>query len=300
VEPEQLADEVASGAIVVDTRPADQRERDGDLPGAVVVDRNVLEWRLDPSSPHRLDLATGHDLRVIVVCNEGFSSSLAARSLQELGLDRATDLVGGFQAWRAMTRAPHWDDVYRTRDLERVSWFQHDPAMSLRLVESTPGSVVDVGAGTSFLVDRLLESGRTDVTVLDVSDAALELTRRRLGDAADRVTFEIADVVEWSPGRQYDVWHDRATFHFLTDPAHRRRYIDLVAEAVAAGGVLVLATFAEDGPTRCSGLPTARYSAADLAELFSARFTLEHEERETHSTPAGTTQAFTWVTLRHD
>ena len=103
VRPDQLADEIAQGAIVIDTRPADQRERDGDLPGAVVIDRNVLEWRLDPTSPHRLPIATDHDVRFVVVCNEGYSSSLAARSLQELGLRRATDLVGGFQAWRAMT-----------------------------------------------------------------------------------------------------------------------------------------------------------------------------------------------------
>ncbi len=104
VEPEQLADEVANGAIVVDIRPAEQRERDGDLPGAVVVDRNVLEWRLDPTSPHRLPLATDHDLRVVLVCNEGYGSSLAAKSLQDLGLRRATDLVGGFQAWRDAVR----------------------------------------------------------------------------------------------------------------------------------------------------------------------------------------------------
>lgn len=103
VEPEHLAEEVESGAIVIDIRPADQRERDGDLPGAVVVDRNVLEWRLDPTSPHRLPLATDHDLRVVLVCNEGYGSSLAAKSLQDLGLERATDLVGGFQAWRALT-----------------------------------------------------------------------------------------------------------------------------------------------------------------------------------------------------
>ena len=300
VEPEQLADEVADGAIVIDVRPVEQRQRDGDLPGAVVIDRNVLEWRLDPSSPHRLPLATDQDVRFVVVCNEGYSSSLAARSLQELGLERATDLMGGFQAWRAMTRPTYWDDVYRTRNLESVSWFQDHPATSLRLVESTPGSVIDVGAGTSNLVDELLGAGRTDVTLLDVSEAALTLTRRRLGDAADRVTFEVADVVDWNPGRQFDVWHDRATFHFLTDPAHRRRYVDLVADAVATNGILVLGTFAEDGPTRCSGLPTARYSATDLTTLFSPRFALEHEEREAHPTPAGTTQAFTWVTLRHD
>ena len=100
VEPVKLAEEVASGAVVVDIRPVDQRERDGDMPGAVVVDRNVLEWRLDPSSPYRLPIATGRDVRFIIVCNEGYSSSLAARSLQDLGLERATDLVGGFQAWR--------------------------------------------------------------------------------------------------------------------------------------------------------------------------------------------------------
>jgi rhodanese-related sulfurtransferase len=104
VEPEQLADEVANGAVVVDIRPAEQRERDGDLPGAVVVDRNVLEWRLDPTSPHRLPLATDHDVRVVLVCNEGYGSSLAAKSLQDLGLRRATDLVGGFQAWRDAVR----------------------------------------------------------------------------------------------------------------------------------------------------------------------------------------------------
>ena len=103
VEPEQLADEVANGAIVVDIRPAEQRDRDGDLPGAVVVDRNVLEWRLDPTSPHRLPLSTHHDLRVVIVCNEGYGASLAAKTLQDLGIERATDLVGGFQAWRALT-----------------------------------------------------------------------------------------------------------------------------------------------------------------------------------------------------
>jgi len=104
VSSDELAHEVAGGAIVIDIRPADQRERDGDLPGAVVVDRNVLEWRLDPTSPHRLPVATGHDVRFVIVCNEGYGSSLAARSLREIGLDRATDLVGGFQAWRSATR----------------------------------------------------------------------------------------------------------------------------------------------------------------------------------------------------
>ena len=101
VQPEDLAEEIAGGAILIDIRPVEQRQRDGELPGAIVIDRNVLEWRLDPTSPHRLPIATGADVRLIIVCNEGYSSSLAAATLQELGLHRATDLVGGFQAWRA-------------------------------------------------------------------------------------------------------------------------------------------------------------------------------------------------------
>ena len=104
VQPEHLGEEIASGALVIDIRPLEQRQRDGELPGATVIDRNVLEWRLDPTSPHRLPIATGHDVRFVLVCNEGYSSSLAAATLQELGLRRATDLVGGFQAWRACTR----------------------------------------------------------------------------------------------------------------------------------------------------------------------------------------------------
>ena len=104
VQPEHLGEEIAGGALIIDIRPADQRQRDGELPGAILIDRNVLEWRLDPTSPHRLPIATGHDVRLILVCNEGYSSSLAAATLQGLGLQRATDLVGGFKAWRARTR----------------------------------------------------------------------------------------------------------------------------------------------------------------------------------------------------
>jgi rhodanese-related sulfurtransferase/uncharacterized UPF0146 family protein len=301
VEPERLADEIANGAIVIDTRPVEQRQRDGDLPGAVVIDRNVLEWRLDPSSPDRLPFATGHDVRYVVVCNEGYSSSLAAASLKDLGLERATDLAGGYQAWRSMARsetAAHWDDVFRTKGAEQVSWYQARPDTSLRLIGDTPGSVIDVGAGASTLVDELLAAGRTDVTALDVSEEALVLTRRRLGNAAQQVHLVTADIVTWRPSRLYDVWHDRAAFHFLTDPAQVRRYVETVIEAVAANGIVVLGTFDDDGPAYCSGLPTTRYRATALADLFSPGFTLDHHEHETHLTPWGAAQAFTWVRLR--
>ena len=196
--------------------------------------------------------------------------------------------------------AQHWDEVVKTKESDQFSWYQVDPSMSLRLVEHAPGSVIDVGAGTSSFVDHLLVAGRTDVTVLDVSEEALDLTRRRLGPAADEVTFEVADIVTWWPDRTHDVWHDRALFHFLTEPAQRSHYVDIVSDAVATNGIVVLGTFAQDGPTHCSGLPTARYDSGELADVFSDHFVLEHQEREIHRTPAQVTQPFTWVTLRHD
>jgi SAM-dependent methyltransferase len=202
------------------------------------------------------------------------------------------DKVGG-----NMT-AQHWDGVFRTKDTRQVSWYQENPDTSLALIADTPGSVIDVGAGSSTLVDELLVAGSTDLTVLDISEAALELTRRRLEHRADLVDCEVADITNWQPQRTYEVWHDRAVFHFLTDPADQSAYIALATHAISPGGALVLGTFAEDGHTRCSGLPTARYSATDLADRFSVGFDLEQRSHETHRTPAGTDQSFTWVKLR--
>ena len=171
---------------MVDIRPVEQRERDGELPGAEVIDRNVLEWRLDPTSAHRSPDLTAAT-RVIVVCNEGYASSLAAATLRELGLTRATDLVGGYQAWRTLAATQHWDEVYRTKDAHHVSWYQVAHDTSLALVADTPGSVIDVGAGCSTLVEELLAVGRADVTALDISAEALELTRHRLEHQAGLV-----------------------------------------------------------------------------------------------------------------
>jgi trans-aconitate methyltransferase len=194
--------------------------------------------------------------------------------------------------------AQHWDRVFRTKDTHQVSWYQGKPGTSLALVADTPGSVIDVGAGSSTLVDELLDVGRTNLTVLDISEAALELTRQRLAHRANLVSFEVADITTWQPPRAYEVWHDRAVFHFLTDPADQSSYVDLVTRAISPGGALVLGTFAEDGPTHCSGLPTARYSPTSLADRFSVSFDLEQRTHETHQTPGGTEQSFTWVKLR--
>ena len=197
---------------------------------------------------------------------------------------------------------PHWEEVYATRAADEVSWYQRDPATSVRLVEALAADrsagIVDVGSGASFLVDRLLADGYRDVTLVDVSARALDGLRTRLGEPAGSVTFVCSDVLDWSPERTYEVWHDRAAFHFLTDDADRARYVEIAGRSVRPGGALIVATFAADGPTHCSGLPVRRHSAPDLADAFGAWFTVESSEREEHITPVGVVQPFTWMVLR--
>ena len=194
-----------------------------------------------------------------------------------------------------------WDSVYSTKSADDVSWFQQVPEMSRRLLgecASPDGSLVDIGAGASTLVDELLATGWTDVTLVDISGEALDGVRARLGHSAEQVTFTVSDVGLWQPGRTFDAWHDRAVFHFLVGPGARDRYVALAAASVVPGGVIVLATFAADGPTSCSGLPTARYNPDDLGRIFAPAFVLEVDEREDHVTPWGAVQPFTWVVLR--
>jgi SAM-dependent methyltransferase len=196
----------------------------------------------------------------------------------------------------------HWDQIYDSRAPTELSWFQRHPETSLRLIEaaaSGPSSaVVDVGAGASVLVDELLARGFTDITLVEFSRRALERVRERLGDEARCVRFVHRDLLTWVPERSYDVWHDRAVFHFLTEGADRERYVEVVADAICGGGSLILGTFAQDGPTSCSGLPVRRYSADELAALFARSFSMVGHEREEHLTPSGTAQSFTWVVLR--
>jgi hypothetical protein len=137
------------------------------------------------------------------------------------------------------------------------------------------------------------------MTVLDVSAAALTKVHNRVGERAEAVTFIAADVRSWQPNRTYDAWHDRAAFHFLVEQADRDRYVAMATHSVTSGGLVVLAAFAEDGPTECSGLPTSRYDTDELVCVFGPAFSLEHAEREEHTTPFGTIQPFSWVVLRH-
>ena len=208
------------------------------------------------------------------------------------------------RTWRwfdaRMSSAEHWDEVWADRDPDLVTWFQATPARSVALITSVGGpggSVVDVGGGASRLVDHLLDLGITNVTVVDLAASALAASRARLGNRADLVTWVAGDAIEVDLG-PVDVWHDRAVFHFLTDPSDRAAYVARVRSSVRVGGHVVVATFGPNGPETCSGLPTCRYDAPGLAAEFGDGFELTHSETEEHVSPAGATQEFVYVVLR--
>lgn len=182
-----------------------------------------------------------------------------------------------------------------------MSWFQPEPQLSLELIAALgvdkSAAVIDVGGGASCLVDHLVGDGWRDVSVLDVSAAALIAARGRLPSDAP-VTWLHQDLLTWTPTRNYRLWHDRAVFHFLVDTAEQTAYLGVLHAAVEPGGAVILATFAPDGPERCSGLPVARYSTDDLATLIGDGFEVVESRREEHTTPSGTCQPFTWVAAR--
>lgn len=201
-----------------------------------------------------------------------------------------------------MDRKTHWEDVYERKASTEVSWFQPRPQTSLELFDragiSAAARVIDVGGGASRLVDHLIDRGFEHVTVLDISARALELTRRRLGERAGRVTWVEADITEAELPGPYDLWHDRAVFHFLVDAADREAYATRLERALAPGGHVVVATFAEDGPERCSGLPVVRYAPEALRQALSGSLELVETRREMHRTPAGKQQSFVYCLFR--
>ena len=202
------------------------------------------------------------------------------------------------------TRREHWDRVYETKASDSVSWYQPTPEPSLHALDDIrvpiTASLIDLGGGASTLIDNLLHRGWSDLTVLDIAGPALEAAKARLRQTADRVQWLVADVTQWRPERTYDVWHDRAVFHFLTEPEQRAAYRQALQVGTVQGSMVVVATFAPDGPERCSGLPVQRYDAAALAAEFGSAFTLLREWREEHRTPAGGSQAFQWCMLRQN
>jgi SAM-dependent methyltransferase len=223
-------------------------------------------------------------------------SHLAVQAVGLAGLTRHDGQMAAEPGWAA-----HWDEAFAQGDTTR-SWFQAAPGMSLRMLDAagvTPAdSVIDVGGGTSPLAGALLGRGFGDVTVLDISAAAMEHARRRLGPRADQVHWLAADIRVWRPARRFAAWHDRAAFHFLTAEPDRRDYRRALAEATAPGAVAVVGCFAPDGPQHCSGLPVARYGPGDLAAELGPDWEPVAQDREEHTTPAGQAQPFTWVALR--
>ncbi len=197
----------------------------------------------------------------------------------------------------------HWEEVYETKDSNEVSWFQEHPELSLQFIERTSidnsGQVIDVGGGASTLVDNLLDRGYQNITVLDISAAALHVAQERLGLKANAVTWLESDITQVQlPHQFYDVWHDRAVFHFLTRATDRQQYVEAVTHSVKAGGHVIIATFGVDGPSRCSNLEVVRYNSDSLYDEFGDNFDLVHSTRESHKTPFGTEQNFIYCYCR--
>lgn len=202
-----------------------------------------------------------------------------------------------------MDRKQHWEQVYATKPSDAVSWFQEHADQSLRLIRNTglgkDAAIIDVGGGASVLVDELVKEGYTDLTVLDLSSAALAVARQRLGKHADPVHWMEGDITQATfPVHRFDIWHDRAVFHFLTAPSDRSAYVERVMRAVRPGGHVIIATFAEDGPEKCSGLPVMRYKPESLHAEFGDGFLLVEHEKEEHHTPFGTVQQFVYCYCR--
>ena len=204
-----------------------------------------------------------------------------------------------------MQSREHWEQVYTTKSESGVSWFQEHARQSVELIARTglakDAGIIDVGGGASTLVDDLLADGYRQVTVLDLSEAALAVSRARLGERASGVRWLAGDITKVELARHaYDVWHDRAVFHFLTTREEREAYVDAVLRAVKPGGHVIVATFAEDGPEKCSGLPVMRYSPDGLHAEFGAPFTLLQQQREEHHTRFGTVQKFIYCLCRKE
>ena len=198
----------------------------------------------------------------------------------------------------------HWETVYRRNREDEVSWFQKIPDTSLRMIEALDlepdARILDVGGGASRLADGLLNAGYRHITVLDITDQALQQSRARLGERARLVEWIAADVITFQPDTTWDVWHDRAVFHFLVTEEARAGYCRALERALGPGGHVIIATFGPQGPEKCSGLPVVRYDPERLAGALGAEFTLCHTELEQHTTPAGRQQEFLYCWLRRE
>ncbi len=193
-------------------------------------------------------------------------------------------------------RKKHWENIYQTKALNEVSWYQPNPSTSIELIEDPAiekqAKIIDIGGGDSFLGDKLLEKGYTDITVLDISEAAITRAKKRLGNNAEKVKWIISDVSKFEPLEQYDVWHDRAAFHFLTSTEDIDQYIRTINKGIKTGGKLIMGTFNESGPKKCSGIEIKQYSENSLSSIISNGFKKEECFLIDHTTPSGNIQNF--------
>lgn len=202
-----------------------------------------------------------------------------------------------------MQSTEHWEGIYSTKPADSVSWFQQHAGCSLRLIRETgvssSSAIIDAGGGASTLVDDLLLNGFTSLTVLDLSLSALRLSKSRIGTAAENVQWLAGDIVTIDlPAHAFDLWHDRAVFHFLTTEQDRQAYVKNILRSVKPGGHVIVATFAAEGPPLCSGLPVSRYTPETLHAAFGDSFSLMHHETESHCTPSGSIQQFIYCCFR--
>jgi len=199
-------------------------------------------------------------------------------------------------------RKTHWETIYQTKKLMDVSWYQSKPTTSLKFIAELDlkkeAKIIDIGAGEGFLADFLLADGFTNLTILDISEEALEHTKLRLGENSKNLTWITADISSFVPKEKYDLWHDRAAFHFLTEETQVQNYLKTLENSINPGGYVILGTFSEKGPAKCSGLEIKQYSVAEMSNLLSQHFQKLHCENIDHITPSGAVQNFTFCSFQ--
>lgn len=195
-----------------------------------------------------------------------------------------------------LNRKKHWENIYDTKNFTEVSWYQPTPETSLAHIKALKlplsASIIDIGGGDSYLVDHLLQEGYQNITVLDIATTALEKAKKRLGNQADKITWIASDITTFEPKISYDVWHDRAAFHFLTQEEDVEKYVKIASKAIKPKGHLIVGTFSDQGPTKCSGIPIKQYTSKQLEQTFINDFKLINSVNITHKTPFDTTQEF--------
>ena len=203
-----------------------------------------------------------------------------------------------------MNKKTHWENIYKTKQTEEVSWYQAHPESSLKMIEAAKlprnAAIIDVGGGDSRLIDCLIERGYENLTILDISGEALKRAKERLGNLGQKVQWIEADITEFNPSEKFQFWHDRAVFHFLTDPKDRSRYLSVMERSLAFPAWIMIAAFAADGPKKCSGLAVQRYSHKSLQETLGPEYQMKVSDQETHLTPQGYQQKFVYTLFRKE